>query len=288
MRGWEVLLLTLALTTAGCAAPRSASEHAAPSPSAHRDTAAAGLPVALALDRLPQRQDGLSVDADRAAAGFVGPERTMVVAVPLSAGGRAGAMNVGVFRVAGDQPAFMSNITLSGGVRSLRIDGGRLSIATSAYRADDRLCCPSGTRTWTYGIMHGKPLLLQSNVTWMRRASEGVSAAAPAPSVAVPAVRAPTAAPPTVAPPAAMRTRALRSAAAPPESGGTTCTPGAIYAVAPDGSTVDTADGSVYRIAFADRAMVKQWGAGQALLICSTALVNEDQGGQRAAIVADE
>ncbi|TAM86358.1 hypothetical protein EPN42_13395 [bacterium] len=209
----------------------------------------------------------------------------MIVAAPMSAGGGAGALDVGLFRVTDGQPVFLSDLSVNGGVESVRIDGGRLFVISAAYRGSDRLCCPSGIRTWTYGIIRGAPVLLQSNVTWRSPAVTATVQAAPQ--------RVPATQPPPIA--AATRTPLLRSTAphespAPPlpstlpAPAGSDCTPATIYAVAADGSTIDTTDGSVYSVAPAELTISQQWSRGQSVLVCANELINEDRAGQRVGV----
>ncbi|TAM73704.1 hypothetical protein EPN44_13020 [bacterium] len=283
MNAQRMLWFSLAVILGGCSSPPRdrATAHAAASAAAHHSVANTGLPIVLALDRLPKMHGGFSVDEERAAVGFIGPDRTMIVAAPMSAGGRGGALDVGLFRVSKNQPVFLSDLSLNGGVQSVRIDGGRLIVATAAYRASDRLCCPSGMRTWTYGMVRGAPVLLQSNVKWA-----SLTTSTPTPrGNATPRLELGSA---RQSPPAPLRlaVRASPALSTPSLEGASNCTPATIYAVSDDGSTIDTTDGSVYTVATADQAISKSWGRGEGILVCAGRLINEDHAGQRIGVTS--
>lgn len=296
MNAQRLFLVAIAVVLGGCSSqPRDRTAvHAAASAAAHRSVANTGLPVVLALDRLPKMHGGFSVDEERAAVGFIGPDRTMIVAAPMSAGGRGGALDVGLFRISNNQPVFLSDLSLNGGVQSVRIDGGRLIVMTAAYRASDRLCCPSGMRTWTYGMVRGAPVLLQSNVAWNSLPALPAQPAIPgnlAPRSVTPAPRGNATAQSTLEPagqslPAPLR-RTVRPSPAlstPPLEGASNCMPATIYAITDGGSTIDTTDGSVYTVAPADQAISKSWNRGDGILVCAGTLIDEDHAGQHVGI----
>ncbi|MDE2572100.1 MAG: hypothetical protein KGM44_06210 [bacterium] len=301
---WGLLVAVAALQVGGCASAHDADAvaHSVQATGVRSAASTTGLPAVVALDRIPKKHGGLNVDADRAAIGYIGPDRTMIVAAPMGAGGSGGDLDVGLFRVGGNEPVFVSDLSLNGGVRRITIDGGRLIVATAAYRGSDRLCCPSGTRIWTYGMVHGHPVLLQSNVTW-------ASAAVPAPPAAAVAKIAPAAAdtapsakpapkPKVTARVTPMPTRRVATTGTrdttPPVvparsvAGGADCTPTSIYSIASDGSTIDTADGSVFRVAAPDQPRSKQWQRGEGVTVCGNWIVNQDEQGQRVNVTAAE
>ena len=297
MRVWGLLLAATVLLS-GCTYLRDARATQSASAVATVAPGPTDLSAVLSLDRLPKTQNGLNVDADRAAVGMIGPERTMIVAAPMEAGSGGKAFDVGVFRIAQSDVVFAGDLSLSSSVEGVRIDGGRLIVASAAYRASDNVCCPSGRRTWTYGMMHGKLVVFSSNVSWSHVADAVPPQRAQAPAAAAdpppPADLAARPAAPHLAPrptPAAVertsnapRTRPFPtpiSVVATPYAPAPACTETTIYSVSADGSVIQTADGSVYGVAGADQAAAAKWQRGEGVRICGGSVINQDENGAR-------